>query len=101
MSRKLVGAVVCWYRREDWDKFKVLADDHAMFSGTYDDWLRRAEKAVETVKRSGMSPIRFTINPDDLKTWCASKGLKINSKARNSFAVERTNEAIRKRSAKN
>ncbi len=101
MNQKLCGFVVCWYRREDWDKLKLLSEDGTMFAGTYEDWMHDAEKFVETIKSKGMIPIRFTINPDHLKTWAVRKGLKIDSNACNAFALEETNEAIRKRSAKN
>ncbi|BCX53721.1 hypothetical protein CTYAZ2_33010 [Comamonas testosteroni] len=90
----VIGMV--WYLEEDFEEIKrLMADSHTLHR-TYAEWLQAATFGEEQQRKSGARVIRAVLRPQEFKLWCQSRGLNIDSKARNAFANHRAMEAIQK-----
>ena len=90
----VIGMV--WYLEEDFEEIKRLMTDSHTLHRTHAEWLRAATLGEEQQRRSGAHVIRAVVRPQEFKHWCQSRGLNLDSKARNAFANHRAMEAAQK-----
>src|SRR5258708_1091568 len=88
VERGIRGLGIPWYRREDWNAVLAIFVDREKLPSTYQQWLRRAEKAEREFGRKGTIAERIYLDPALFSRWCADRGLKIDAAARMSFAAE-------------
>jgi hypothetical protein len=81
------GAVlgVCWYTEEGWARVKATATDAERFEVTYEEWRAMAEESLLDLSRTGLSPVKVTIDPDEFFAWCKRYGRKNNASARAAY----------------
>jgi hypothetical protein len=79
---------MAWYRREDYPRLLGIFADRANLHEAYDDWLKAAERGLDTFRSQGQAFQKVYIDPDTFPAWCAEMGLNIDSKARVRFANE-------------
>ena len=80
---------IAWFRREQYPQLLEIFEDAADLPTAYDDWLARAEKGFQELERRGVSVIRVELDAEEFSLWCASRGLKLDSHARNQFVLNR------------
>lgn len=85
ISTAIAGMV--WYRLEDYADALAVMEDRNKLPSTYSLWRMRAEQAEKEQHRLGRSTTRVYIKPAEFVTWCRERGLNIDAKARNEFAV--------------
>lgn len=86
MNIEIVGMV--WYRREEYDSAIAVMADRAKLSTSYHVWLNNAETGEKRLRREGKTVVRAYIDPKTFPDWCRTRGLNIDSHARNRFAAE-------------
>ena len=75
-----------WLTRENFPAHRAL--DPNGLQASFDEWLRDAERITKEFERDGGIVERVVIDPDQLVTWCRSRGCDVNSRARAQFAIE-------------
>jgi hypothetical protein len=86
MRVSIVG--IAWYKREDYERLKLLFTDGDKLHATYDDWLNGAERLLNQLRRDGQAFQKVYIDPDTFPGWCAARGLDVDAKARVRFSSE-------------
>lgn len=82
-----------WYRREHYAALKKIFVDGHKLPGTYDEWLKQAERLAAHLTGEGKTVVKAYIDPEHFPAWCKAKGLDIDAKARMEWGNE---TAIRK-----
>ncbi|HXT17672.1 MAG TPA: hypothetical protein VN706_18680 [Gemmatimonadaceae bacterium] len=90
MRHRTVG--IPWYRRQTYHTARAVFADRAALPASYDEWLRVAVEDERRVTQSGQVPVRAYIDPTELKSWCTSRGLPLDSRARREFAAKLAQE---------
>jgi hypothetical protein len=62
-----------------------IFEDSANLPATYEEWLPVGEKALSTVEKSGMLPVKAIIEPEAFARWCALHNQPLNSKGRMAY----------------
>ncbi|TEW51222.1 hypothetical protein [Psychromonas algicola] len=76
-----------WFQPKEWQLLKESVDDPTSLDNSYDEWRRQAESAIGEFRANGKKVKKVSINVSELLTWCESKGLKPDSKARSEFTA--------------
>lgn len=92
---RVVG--IAWFRREDYPTLLKIFEDADKFAATWDEWIKRAEKAEKRLKDEGHMTERVYIDPDTFPSWCRKEGLGIGADARHKFAASMVAEKYRTR----
>jgi hypothetical protein len=83
---KAVG--IAWYREADYLEIIRIMDDAQNFNPTFAGWEEKMRRRESELNASGISTIRAIIDPKAFPGWCALRGLKVDSYARQRFAAE-------------
>ena len=76
---------VAWFRPEQWSDLQRLCPD---LDDTYQEWLAKAEAAIEVLERSAEHQVvKIVLTVDLLRRWKRATGRKVDSKARRSLAA--------------
>jgi len=86
---------VAWYDREDYRRILEIMEDADTLPSTYDRWRYSVDKLVRKIERDGGIIIRAKIDPERFLAWCAERSLRVDAKARSTFASEAAYEAAR------
>jgi len=92
---RVVG--IAWFRKEDYPAILKISEDADKFARTWDEWIKRAEKAEKRLQNEGHMVERVYIDPDTFPDWCRKEGLSIGTNARNKFAASTVAEKYRTR----
>jgi hypothetical protein len=92
---RVVG--IAWFRKDDYPALLKIFEDADKFAATWDEWIKRAEKAEQRLKNEGHMTERVYIDPDTFPDWCRKEGLSIGSHARHKFAASVVAEKYRTR----
>jgi hypothetical protein len=76
---------LAFYREKDWLKFLKLIDDKENMHDTWSEWNKAYLKTKRDLTLQGFIVNDFVVNLTELKNYCASKGTKIDGKARAEF----------------
>jgi hypothetical protein len=80
----VVGMV--WYSLEHFDEIKSMMEDGHKLQRTYAEWRLSTEQGERQLRRQDQFVVRAHLVPDAFRQFCAERGLRLNSKARNDFA---------------
>jgi|CZKS01.1.fsa_nt_gi hypothetical protein len=86
MRVSVVG--IAWYKKEDYKTLLSLFTDSEKLASSYEEWLKDAECLLDQLRRNGHAFQKVYIDPKTFPTWCATRGLNIDAKARIRFANE-------------
>ncbi len=77
---------IAWFKDEDTYRraIEIFTDSENM-PASFEDWRALVERECEIIKGSGNIAIRADIDPDAFTAWCASRGLKADSRGRIAF----------------
>lgn len=92
LSIQHIGMV--WYRLEDYDAILGIMADRQKLPGTYSEWRMKAETGEKKFRREGKIVVRAMIDSKTFPDWCRSRGLNIDSHARNQFAATVAKDVI-------
>ena len=88
MSQEMKVVGMAWYKPEHYDEMMRLSDEGETTTPTYQQGLDVAQDVFNRLKREGHTVEKVYIEPDTFPSWCAERGLKIDSQARARFADE-------------
>jgi hypothetical protein len=74
-------------RSSDYDTFRRIKDLN--LPDTHDTWLKVSSKKSTDLKAEGYVVTEFEVNPDEFIRHCAAGGTKSDSKALDTFALEK------------
>jgi hypothetical protein len=94
-SIRAVG--LAWFRKEDYPALMRIFEDADKFAPTWEQWIKRAEKAEQKLKDEGHLTERVYIDPDGFSEWCRKENLGIGPEARRKFAASVVAEKYRTR----
>ena len=80
--------IVPWYREEDYARLLEISADASSLAKTYGQFVSQSERKLKALDTQGLPIERVYIDPDGLRLWCVGKGIDINTRARQQFAVE-------------
>jgi len=85
---KISAVGIAWYHEADYGRLLEIFEDGKTLHATYDDWLKDANGLIERIKNAGVIVEKAYITPEEFLSWCAARGLRLNSDARKTFANE-------------
>lgn len=85
---KLVAGVA-WYRAEQWQRLREVAEDVDDLDDTYEAWLLSADRMLRESAASGLSIEKVDMNVQELLAWCNARGMAVNGKARSQYVSEK------------
>jgi hypothetical protein len=77
---------LAYYHKKDWPRFLEIIDDRASQHENWEDWYKDFKKWKKNLIREGYTVNEYPVNLDELIVYCNSLGIKIDGKARSSFA---------------
>jgi hypothetical protein len=80
---------VAWYTSAEWPRVKATAVDPERFEGSFDEWVAMAEKVLADIRKAGVAAQKCLVNADELREWCAEKGVANDAAARARFVSEK------------
>lgn len=86
-SVRIVTAV--WYRREDYPLIKQIMADRDRLPVTYDLWEKQAEELESHLLGRGFDVMRVELDPQEFRSWCVLRGLRLDVDSRQTFATEK------------
>ena len=89
-EKPVVG--IAWYRPEQWQRVRDIAEDSDEFEESYDEWLQIAEEKAKELQGRGLRVERVDVDSEKLILWCNERGLENNGQARSRYAAERLSE---------
>jgi hypothetical protein len=76
-----------WYRREDYDRIRLMMDDPDNFPETFDEWSDLAEGQLAQFIAQGMPVEKVIIDPDAFAAFCRIAEVKPDRHARVRYAT--------------
>lgn len=89
-SRIVTG--VAWYRPEQWQRFREVAEDVENLEESYEAWLQTAERMIRDGIPADVSVEKVGVDIEALMAWCNARGLTVNAKARTQYVSEKLRE---------
>ena len=71
-----------WYKPEQWERLREVADDPSEIEDTYEEWRAQAEDAIAQLRAEGYRFERVIVDIEELRAWCDQRDLPVNSEAR-------------------
>ena len=85
---RVTAVGIAWFRPEDYETLLAMFADRDDVPDTYEDWIQKAERFTNQLKRNGQAYQKVIIDPKTFPAWCAARGFRIDGKARTQFAGE-------------
>lgn len=79
---------LAFYHKKDWPLFLEIIDDRTSEHENWEDWYKDFKKLKKKLIREGYTVNEYPVNLDELIVYCKSLGIKIDGKARSSFAAK-------------
>jgi hypothetical protein len=89
-SRIVTG--VAWYRPEQWQRLREVAEDVDNLEESYEAWLQTAERLIREDIPSNLTVEKVDVEVEDLLAWCNARGLAVNAKTRSQYVSETLRE---------
>jgi hypothetical protein len=80
-------AGLAWFRLADYEAARAIMADGHVLPKTYTEWRIKAEQNEKKAQRQGFITVRAYIEPDQFPAWCGARGLDVDAKARQLFAM--------------
>jgi hypothetical protein len=77
---------LAYYHKKDWSRFLEIIDDRDDQHENWEDWYNDFKRIKKKLIRQGFTVYEYPVNLDELIVYCKSLGIKIDGKARSSFA---------------
>ncbi len=87
MTKQKVVYSFAWFQPNEWHHLKEIIDDPSSLDDTYEEWRKNAESAIGELRANGQTVKKISIKISELLTWCESKGIKPDGKARSEYAA--------------
>jgi hypothetical protein len=87
---------VSWYRPEQWERLREIAEDKATFDTSYEESLVTWEKKIQDLEAQGIRPIKVEVDVEALLTWCTAQGLPVTPETRTKFMMNTLRDLVRK-----
>jgi len=81
----MIGVKIGYYRKEDWQRFAEMIDDRESMHDTWEDWHKSFLKAKNDLTSQGFEVMKVEIDLDELRHYCAMRGIKNDGGARAQF----------------
>lgn len=98
MSNQISVIGMSWYKEHDYQRLRDIFDDGDKLPFTYTQWLQNAQYGFDELTSKGHIVVKAYIDPESFTVWCVERGYRIDSKARNQFAIDAANTYIKSRS---
>ncbi|MBK1656866.1 hypothetical protein [Paracraurococcus ruber] len=82
-----IRAAIAWLPEEDFATFRAAQVDADRLPATWDQWRQRFERQLKQQGISLETCIRVHVQLDDLRAFCAARGLVMDSRGRSAFAA--------------
>lgn len=86
MQPEFIG--MTWFHRKDYKKLRQLFIDGDKFPLLYDQWLKKAEKGFNEIRRRGSTVEKVYFDPETFPAWCNERAMDIDARARSAFINE-------------
>src|SRR5260370_42507903 len=83
---------VAWYRPEQWERLREVAEDVDNLEETYEAWLKTAEQMIRDGIPSDVQVERVDIDVEEVLAWCNVHSLPMNASSRSRFVSERVRQ---------
>ena len=87
---------VSWYRPEQWERLREIAENKATFDTSYEASLVEWEKKIQDLEAQGMRPIKVEVDVAASLTWCTTQGLAVTPETRTKFMMNIFRDHVRK-----
>ena len=84
-DKSAVQIAFCWFQEDEWTALKKIDPDS--MDNSYDEWLKGANKAINSFQTQGSVVKKVTIRVSDLIAWCNERSLNPDSQSRSQYAV--------------
>jgi hypothetical protein len=78
----LKGIAVAWYTPESWRQLQAVS---AIDLGSYEDFVRKANRQIRDIEARGTTTTKFTIDIDHMAAWCRHHGYAIDVSSRAAY----------------
>ena len=86
-SRIVTG--VAWYRPEQWERLREVAEDVENLEESYQAWLQTAERMISEGIPADFSIEKVDVDIEEVLAWCNARGLAVNAKTRSRYVSEK------------
>jgi len=80
-------AGVAWYRPDQWDLLREVAEDAAGLEATYEEWVKNAEESLRMMQEVGLPYEKVDVDVEELCRWCDEHDLPVKSSTRARYAA--------------
>ena len=87
---------VSWYRPEQWERLREIAEDKETFAISYEASLVDSEKKIQQLEAQGYRPIKVEVDVEALLTWCTTQGLPVTPETRTKYMMNTFRDLVRK-----
>jgi hypothetical protein len=79
---------VVWFRREDYDRIRLIVDDPDNFPDSFDEWLDLADRQfAHWLRATNVRVEKVIIDPDGFAAFCTQTEIEADACARVGYAV--------------
>ena len=78
---------VCWYKEEQWGRFKEIVSDPENIEDTYQQWRKDAEKAFNEIRASGANIKKVLVDTEEMLMWANEQNRPLNGETRSEYAA--------------
>ena len=78
---------VCWYKEEQWERFKEIVPDPENIEDTYQQWRKDAEKAFNELRANGANIKKVLVDTEEMLIWVNEQNRPLNGEARSEYAA--------------
>ena len=80
---------MAWYRPEQWQRLREMAEDVDSLEDTHEAWLQSAERLIKETAASSVLIEKVDVDVEELLAWCNARAMAVNGKARSQYASEK------------
>ena len=83
---------IAGYKSADWPRSREFKEDADKLPATCELWLQIPERAVKSLEKVGLVPVKAEVDPEVLVAWSGARNLKVDTIACTRYANERAHE---------
>jgi hypothetical protein len=87
---------VSWYRPEQWERLREIAEDKETFAIPYEASLVEWETQIQQLEAQGIRPVKVEVDVEELLTWCTTQGLAVTPETRTKFMMNALRDHVKK-----
>jgi diphthamide synthase (EF-2-diphthine--ammonia ligase) len=87
---------IAWFQRDQWQLLANVSVDRDELEGTYAQWKRNAEKALEQLRQGGLDVVKVHVKIEELMDWCLSQNIPLDANARSRYAAEKLQKLVKR-----